>query len=184
MRKPLTGSCLIKRTTILFMGVAALWTSSMACAQTAPISTPLTLAMSMDALNEAILVCNSKGYKVTAAVVDADGIIKVQARGDGSPIHSQNFSFRKAYTIVSMGPEFGVDTSSALIALLDTKVANISGGSTELLFLPGAVTIKSGKEVIGAIGVSGAPQSSEDEICAQAGVDKIRTGLQAGQKPG
>lgn len=134
----------------------------------------LSLAVAMDAVNEAIRACDAKGYKVTVAVVNLDGIVKVQARSDGSPIHSQRFSFRKAYTIASMGPEFGVDTSSALIERLGPKIPNIASGSTDLLFLPGGVLIKSGAVPIGAIGVSGAPQSSEDEVCAQAAVDKIR----------
>jgi len=140
------------------------------------IDSPLTLAMSMNALTEAIHRCDEKGYKVTVAVVDTDGVIKVEARSDGSPIHSQRFAFRKAYTIVSMGPEFGVETSSALIKLLSSSavgLSNVASGSTDLLFLPGAVLIKSGKTAIGAIGVSGAPLSSEDEVCAQAGVAKI-----------
>jgi uncharacterized protein GlcG (DUF336 family) len=113
---------------------------------------------------------------VAVTVVDTDGVVKAQVRGDGSPIHSQRFSFRKAYTIVSMGPEFGVDNSSALIKLLANSamgLSNIASGSTDLLFLPGAVLIKSGNKAIGAIGVSGAPLSSEDEVCAQAGVAKL-----------
>ena len=81
----------------------------------------MSLALSMDAVNEAIQVCNAKGYKVAVTVVDTDGVVKVQARGDGSPIHSQRFSFRKAYTIVSMGPMFGVDSSSAVIKFLNSK---------------------------------------------------------------
>lgn len=145
-------------------------------AETISIDSPLSLASSMTVLNEAIRSCADKGYKVAVTVVDTDGVVKAQVRGDGSPIHSQRFSFRKAYTIVSMGPEFGVDNSSALIKLLANSamgLSNIASGSTDLLFLPGAVLIKSGNKAIGAIGVSGAPLSSEDEVCAQAGVAKL-----------
>ncbi len=152
-------------------------------AETTVVNSALPLTVSMDALNEAIRVCGEKSYKVAVAVVDTDGVIKVQARSDGSPIHSQRFSFRKAYTIVSMGPEFGVDTASALVKLLSNSpmgLANVASGSTDLLFLPGAVLIKSGNTIIGAIGVSGAPLSSEDEICAQAAVTKIAPLLKKG----
>ena len=71
-----------------------------------------------------------------------DGVIKVQARGDGSPIHSQRFLFRKAFTAVSMGPMFGVDTTSALVKTISQfpqGLSNVQAGSTDLLFLPGAV---------------------------------------------
>jgi uncharacterized protein GlcG (DUF336 family) len=111
-------------------------------------------------------------------------VVKVEARGDGSPIHSQRFSFRKAFTVVSMGPMFGVDTSSGVIKFITSNnpagLANISSGSTDLLFLPGAVLLKSGKETVGAIGVSGAPLSTEDEACALAGVAKIQDRLDHG----
>lgn len=158
------------------LGMSAFISFSIVHAETTPIESPLSLALAMEATNEAIHVCNEKGYKVTVTVIDTDGVIKIQARSDGSPIHSQRFSFRKAYTIVSMGPEFGVDTSSALVKLLSSSpmgLANVASGSTDLLFLPGATLIKSGSTVIGAIGVSGAPLSSEDEVCAQAAVAKV-----------
>ncbi len=148
-------------------------------------ATVLPLSLSMEAVNEAIRACDAKGYKVTVSVVDPDGVVKIQARGDGTPIHSQRFSFRKAYTIVSMGPMFGVDTSSALVKLISTfpqGLSNVQSGSTELLFLPGAVLIKVGKETIGSIGVSGAPLSTEDEFCAQAGIAKIQSRLDAKQQ--
>jgi uncharacterized protein GlcG (DUF336 family) len=145
-------------------------------AETIILDSPLSLASSMTVLSEAIRTCSEKGYKVAVAVVDADGVIKVEARSDGSPVHSQRFAFRKAYTIVSMGPEFGVEHATDLIKLLSNSavgLANIASGSTDLLFLPGSVLIKAGNTAIGAIGVSGAPLSSEDEVCAQAGVAKL-----------
>jgi uncharacterized protein GlcG (DUF336 family) len=37
----------------------------------------------------------------------------------------------------------------------------------------GGVPIKAGSEVIGAIGVSGAPGGEKDEACANAGIAKI-----------
>ena len=59
-------------------------------APTAPV--PLPLSLSVEAMNEAISTCAAKGYRVTAAIVDPDGVVKVRhARGDGSPIHSSGF---------------------------------------------------------------------------------------------
>jgi uncharacterized protein GlcG (DUF336 family) len=137
----------------------------------------IPLALASEAMNEAIRACGDKGYKVAASVVDLDGVIKVQARGDASPIHSQQFSFRKAFTIVSMGPMFGVDASSALVKTISASpqgLTNVQSGDTLLLFLPGAVLLKSVMTTIGAIGVSGAPSSLEDEACARSGVMKVQ----------
>ena len=104
---------------------------SLAMPARAGTAVQLPLSLSMEAANEAIGACAAKGYKVAAAIADLDGVIKVQARGDGSPIHSQRFSFRKAFTIVSMGPMFGVDTTSALVKTISQfpqGLSNVAGG--------------------------------------------------------
>ena len=46
-----------------------------------------------------------------------------------------------------------------------------------ILLLPGAVLIKSGDEVIGSIGVGGAPSGLVDEGCAKAGVERIASSV-------
>jgi uncharacterized protein GlcG (DUF336 family) len=167
---------------LLAVAIAAVSAAAQA-QQTIRTAAPLTLALSIEMANEAIRACGARGYRVAASVVDPDGVIKVQARGDDSPIHSLRFSYRKAYTVVSMGPMFGVDTSSGVINFLQTKnpagLNHAGGGSTDLLFLPGAALIKSGDKAIGSIGVSGAPLSSEDETCAVAAVAKLQPALDA-----
>jgi len=76
---------------------------------------------------------------------------------------------------------FGVDSSSGVINFITSKnpagLGNIGAGSTDLLFIPGAVLLTSGKETVGAIGVSGAPVSTEDELCARIGASKIQDRL-------
>jgi uncharacterized protein GlcG (DUF336 family) len=146
----------------------------------------LPLSLAMAAASETVRVCEAKGFKVAVAVVDPDGVIKVQVRGDGSPIHSQAFSFRKAYTIMSMGPMLGADTNSALIKLITGFApglpATASSGPSDLLFLPGSVLLKQDGQAIAAIGVSGAPKSADDEVCAQAGADSIKPRLADGSQ--
>jgi uncharacterized protein GlcG (DUF336 family) len=41
----------------------------------------------------------------------------------------------------------------------------------------GALPIKVGDDVIGAVGVSGAPGGDKDEACAKAGIDKVAAEL-------
>lgn len=140
----------------------------------------LALAHAEQGANAALRACLVKGFKVSVSVVDTDGVIKVQLRGDGSPIHSLQFSYRKAFTTVSMAPMFGVATSSDIIAAIKSKnpVATTSAGAgaTDLLFLPGGALIKIDGQPVGAIGVSGAPNSTVDETCALAGIQAIRDG--------
>jgi uncharacterized protein GlcG (DUF336 family) len=41
----------------------------------------------------------------------------------------------------------------------------------------GGVPIRVGNEVIGAVGVSGAPGGEKDEVCANAGIAKVEAAL-------
>jgi len=42
-----------------------------------------------------------------------------------------------------------------------------------VIALAGALPIKAGDEIIGAVGVSGAPGGEKDEACAKTGIDKV-----------
>ena len=45
------------------------------------------------------------------------------------------------------------------------------------LLLGGGVPIKAGNDVIGAVGVGGAPAGNLDEQCAMAALDKVKDSL-------
>jgi uncharacterized protein GlcG (DUF336 family) len=57
----------------------------------------------------AVDTCKANGYDVTATVVDVAGTPQVVLRGDHAVIHTRDSSFRKAYTVVTMGPIFHFD---------------------------------------------------------------------------
>jgi uncharacterized protein GlcG (DUF336 family) len=44
---------------------------------------------------------------------------------------------------------------------------------TGIIAAQGALPIKAGDEVIGAVGVSGAPGGEKDEACSKAGIAKV-----------
>jgi hypothetical protein len=102
----------------LLCGAALLWD---AAALTEPASSqppqtttyhyalPLTLAL--EAATEAIRVCAEHGYRVSATVVDMDGVPQVALRGDGATVHTGESSFEKAFAVVTLGPIFDFDTS-------------------------------------------------------------------------
>lgn len=50
----------------------------------------------------------------------------------------------------------------------------------DFLLLAGGVPVKVGDQVIGAVGVGGAPGGNFDEACALAGVKSIESELNAG----
>ena len=156
-------------------------TNSPARAQQAPppgyhYSLPLNLAI--EAAEEAIRVCEEKRYWVTATVVDMDGIPQVVMRGDHATVHTGESSFRKAFTVVTLGPEFGFDRSSGFFELMKSSpYAPQLATVHNVMALPGAVAFKAGGEMVGALGIGGAPGGDKDEVCAAAGVAKVANRL-------
>ena len=67
----------------------------------------LSLSLAMEAAAESASVCAARGWPVSVTIVDAVGNVKLQAKGDYSTIHTKESSFRKAYTVVTLGPIFG-----------------------------------------------------------------------------
>jgi uncharacterized protein GlcG (DUF336 family) len=136
-------------------------------------SLPLTLALK--AATASIASCASTGYPVSAVVVDPSGVVKLEAKGDHSTIHTTTSAYRKAYTVVTFGPIFRFDASSAF-ASLAAKNPNGAALATlpDIAPLPGGVAIKAGDEIIAALGVAGSPGGDKDEVCAQAGVASIQ----------
>jgi uncharacterized protein GlcG (DUF336 family) len=140
----------------------------------------LPLALAQKAANASIASCAGSGYAVSAAIVDTSGVIKLEAKGDHSTVHTTTSAFRKAYTVLTLGPIFRFDDSSAF-ALLAAKNPNGAALATlpDIAALPGGVAIKVGEEIIAALGVSGSFGGDKDEVCAAAGVDSIREDLAA-----
>src|SRR5688572_26774549 len=81
----------------------------------------LPLDLALEAATEAVRVCGVQGYRVTATVVDMDGIPQVVLRGDGATVHTRQSSFEKAFTVITLGPEFNFDSSAALFELVKTS---------------------------------------------------------------
>ncbi|MBU1374928.1 MAG: heme-binding protein [Alphaproteobacteria bacterium] len=134
----------------------------------------LPLDLALEAATEAVRVCGLNGYRVTATVVNMDGISQVVLRGDGATVHTGQSSYEKAFTVVTLGPEFNFDTSGALFELVKTNpYAPRLAQVTHVMALPGAVSIRAGNAIVAALGVGGAPGGDKDEVCARAGVAKI-----------
>src|SRR5258705_5432279 len=159
-----------------FFGAAAALTEP---ASSQPPQTPtyhyaLPLTLALDAATEAIRVCAEHGYRVSATVVDMDGVPQVALRGDGATVHTGESSFEKAFAVVTLGPIFDFDTSGKFFELLKTNpYAPRLATVRNVMALPGAVAFKSKNAIVGALGVGGAPGGDKDEVCAQAGVAKV-----------
>jgi uncharacterized protein GlcG (DUF336 family) len=133
----------------------------------------ISASLAQEAVGEAVASCAKQGYKVTATVIDPEGIRIALLHGDGSGVHTIEAAYAKAFAAVSFAaPVLGLDTSGQL----GERVAQQPNFQfpSGMLFRAGGVVIKQGEEVIGAIGVGGAPGADKDEGCARAGIDKIK----------
>jgi uncharacterized protein GlcG (DUF336 family) len=164
---------------VLVCGAAVLTASAQSLSlPTTDYRYDVPLSLALDAATEAVRVCAQHGYQVTATVVDMDGVPQVELRGDGATIHTSESSFDKAYTVVTLGPIFGFDTSGKFFELTKTSpFAPRLSTMHNVMALPGAVAFKSKGAIVGALGVGGAPGGDKDEVCAQAGVAKIANRL-------
>ncbi|KAF0812181.1 hypothetical protein IGB42_03459 [Andreprevotia sp. IGB-42] len=129
----------------------------------------MSLSLAVDAAQAAVQFCQGKGWNVSAAVVDRAGVLKAELRADGAGPHTIAAARDKAFTSAS--------ARNATTAMLDAVQKNPPAATLPMiegfLVLGGGVPIKVGDEVIGAIGVGGAPAGPLDETCAQAGIAKI-----------
>lgn len=131
----------------------------------------LPLELSTQAAMAAIKKCHDDGFKVSVAIVDQSGLLKVQLKADGAGPHTLDSSRRKAYTANSLRD------STHKYAMLVTQKPELQGLTRlneNILLLGGGFPIKIGGEVIGGIGVGGAPGAHFDEICASAALKILK----------
>jgi uncharacterized protein GlcG (DUF336 family) len=143
-----------------------------ALAQAPQVEKNISMAMSLAIIQGALEQCTKDGYKVSITIVDKSGAVAAQLRGDGTSPHTMEFSRLKAYTSRIRGVP-----SLQVIKLLEDPANAPLRQIPGLVAVGGGVPIKAGNEVIGAIGVSGAPGGEKDEACANAGIAKVADAL-------
>ena len=162
-----------KRTAMLAGFIAgmmfAVLAAQPAAAQSVLSEKQISLPLAQEAATAAVEHCRKDGYKVTVTVVDRAGRVKVVLRDDGTGPHTLDTSRRKAYTSLS----FRTSTAEFAKRIATNPAAAGLKDVDGVITLGGGLPILSGAEVIGAIGVGGAPGGDKDEACAQAGINKI-----------
>jgi uncharacterized protein GlcG (DUF336 family) len=109
----------------------------------------------------------ANGWRVSIAVMDGSGHLLLLHRLDGAPLHTPDVATMKARTsALTRGPTKGMEDK-------------VVGGRVTLLSLPGMLPVEggepvlSGKDCVGAVGVSGV-QSHEDAQIARAGIAALK----------
>jgi uncharacterized protein GlcG (DUF336 family) len=128
----------------------------------------LSAATALTIAQTALQTCASQGYNVSVTIVGRGGEALVQVRNENAAPHTFENAMRKAYTARTTRAPSG-DLVKRVKENPQLALLNLSN----IIAAQGALPIKVGEDVIGAVGVSGAPGGDKDEACAKAGIDKV-----------
>ena len=145
-----------------------------ASADDGPVLVPiqrLALDYAVTAATTAIAECRKQGMNISVAVVDRGGTLQVLMRDTLAMPISAEIAEQKAYAALN----FNSPTS----AMEDRFTSPFSPGKLPgLIISAGAVPVTAAGNIVGAIGVSGAPSGTVDEACANAGLEAITDDLE------
>jgi uncharacterized protein GlcG (DUF336 family) len=132
----------------------------------------ISVDLALVAAKAALEASRARGYpRIAVAVANRAGQLVVLLKSDDGGPHLIDSARRKAYTAASMNAR----TSKAAKAV-DDRTGEPDPHLVylnEVLIVGGGVPIHANGELIGAIGVAGAPGSVHDEECADAGLAAI-----------
>jgi len=131
----------------------------------------LTLDAAQKIADSAIKTCRKKGVNVTVTVVDRTGRPLVVMRDTLAMPVSIEISRLKAFSALN----FNTATETLEGRFKGPgSIAKVDG----VLASAGGIPINAGGNILGGIGVSGAPSGETDKSCATAGLEAIKTDLE------
>ncbi|HEX2056689.1 MAG TPA: heme-binding protein [Nitrospiraceae bacterium] len=157
---------------LLALGMAGLLFGAVRvhAAEELPKESVLPAGLAVKAIHAAVDFCKKDGYRVTATVVDRAGVVRAMVRSDGAGPHTVESSRKKAFTAASLKRP-----TSELAELIgkNPTLQGLRDMDRNILMLGGGLPIEINGEMVGGIGVGGAPGAHLDDACAQAGLDAI-----------
>jgi uncharacterized protein GlcG (DUF336 family) len=126
----------------------------------------MSLDMAQAIAQGALNTCRAEGFHVSIGVIDNGGTLKAFIRDDGAGLGSVEVSRRKACTALILRR---TSAETVKVWASTTPVPIIPG----TVALSGGVPIKVGNDVIGPIGISGAPDGDKEMACANAGISRV-----------
>ena len=132
----------------------------------------VSLQQANDLATAVIKSCAAKNYNVSVTVLDRGGNVKALQRMDNAGPHTVEASKMKAFTALSTKNPSGKVMEAAQSNAGAAGMREVPG----FLLLAGGLPLRDGDQVIGAVGVGGAPGGNLAVQCAQAAVDSVIKG--------
>jgi uncharacterized protein GlcG (DUF336 family) len=129
--------------------------------------------VALEAAQTALQNCRESGYQVAVAVVDRGGNVQVLLRDRFAGAHTPDTAIGKAWTAVS----FRTNTTDLMEISKPGQPSSGIRGLPRVVILGGGLIIEQAGSIVGGIGVSGGPTGQADDVCARAGIDRIRDRL-------
>jgi uncharacterized protein GlcG (DUF336 family) len=155
---------------VLSLAVSLTLIAGVANAQAVRTEKNMSLDLANQIASASVAACAANGYAVAATVVDRAGTVRAVQRADNAGPHTLAASLQKAFTSVS--------AKNTTLAMMEGAQKNPAAAN--LVYIPGylllggGVPVKVGNEVIGAVGIGGAPGGNLDEQCAMVALDKVK----------
>ncbi|HEY4709104.1 MAG TPA: heme-binding protein [Candidatus Acidoferrales bacterium] len=130
------------------------------------------LSLAVEAVQTAVDTCTAGGYYIGASVIDTSGQPRAMVEAEGSDGGHVYVAVRKA--LVALAFKMPSSKASETVPSDQALLARVT---PNMFVMEGAVPLMAGNEVIGAIGASGAAGGDQDEVCAIAGLNKIKSRL-------
>ncbi len=131
----------------------------------------MSLELATEVAKRSVEVCRAQGYWVSAVVVDRSANVQVVMRDTYAPRFTMQIAEQKANTVIMAGTDSAAFVASR--ADIRNELNNIDG----LIMMGGALAVKSGDVMLGAVGVSGAPGGDLDAACAAKALKSLEERL-------
>lgn len=127
-----------------------------------------SFAEALEVARAALVACTARGQKVGVAVIDSSGQPRVALVADGARGGHVYTAVRKGLAALAFQ-----ESTSQVSAQLQTGRIRAAQISADMVPWAGAVPLRRGDRIIGAVAVSGSV-SEQDEACARAGAAVMR----------
>ena len=159
--------------TVIAMACLGLTAASAAEAEVFVTYRSLTPEIALELAQATLAACRKTDYQVAVAVVDRGGSVQVVLRDRFAGPHTPDTAIRKAWTAITFRTNTTEMEKLTQPGMEASGIRHLPGTA----LVGGGVMIRAAGELVGAVGVSGAPGGTRDEDCAMKGLEAIQDRL-------